>query len=466
VQFSAKGQDITNEAALELMRLNISKDKTYFAQPKRRNASRLSRSIHHSKFAVRLATIPLQPTHEQLAQWHRPRGLWWPLRPVKAPVARHGVSVALCTLTHHVDRKFLDVSSSEVQLSQLWDEVWMKRKLLRQDVEEVKDLVKPLFVVPGKPAQIVNGDVALIHSGAIKKDTARLGIVVAYRDAVLMPTAKAENVPDEANAALLRPPLAFGRKEELAASAPGKVLLLEYMEEAPALLNRPGMGARLTTYYRQSNAADAGHWRMRDAAISGGRLWRVGAVVPLGSEDESPFLGELKPGTGQLSVETGLFTAPAHSYNSLPSDFLLTRSSAGVMRVREITGAITSGQQLPLHRIPPPGARDLKDLLERRMYVYVFQTLRTDQSNLDKNPGNQAVAVVSLKEMHRLFPSRPLNMIRLYLKNECGLEYMGKRHGSDDELFGLKPGARLPSEAEIKKKVGCILECFMHRAMR
>jgi len=77
-----------------------------------------------------------------------------------------------------------------------------------------------------------------------------------------------------------RGPAAGGaqKKKDLTA-AEGHVLLLEYLEEAPLLLARPGMGARLTTYYRKRGALDAGHQRLAQAAPR----WRVGqarAAVP------------------------------------------------------------------------------------------------------------------------------------------------------------------------------------------
>ena len=168
--------------------------------------------------------------------------------------------------------------------------------------------------------------------------------------------------------------------------------------------------------------------------------WSVGNVVPLGDDDESPFLGErcapgacmpafapplahshthsraspksltllrageLPPGTSSLSVETGLFRAPAHPYPPPPSDFLLirspvgwlvgwlvvggpcvqqgaawgacslecappsptqgthppTRSQAGTMSLRELTGSVLVGQELPLVKMPAPTSRDIK----------------------------------------------------------------------------------------------------------
>jgi hypothetical protein len=47
-----------------------------------------------------------------------------------------------------------------------------------------------------------------------------------------------------------RPPAAFKNLKSLSAGSPGHLLLLEYLEERPLLMLQPGMGMRLTTYYR------------------------------------------------------------------------------------------------------------------------------------------------------------------------------------------------------------------------
>lgn len=61
--------------------------------------------------------------------------------------------------------------------------------------------------------------------------------------------------------------------------------------------------------------------------------WRVGAVQPLGDDDDSPFLGQLAPGGSSLSVESGLYRALAFPYAPPPADFLLLRSPVGLGRV-------------------------------------------------------------------------------------------------------------------------------------
>eukprot|EP00882_Tetradesmus_deserticola_P023410 GHRQ01025473.1.p1 GENE.GHRQ01025473.1~~GHRQ01025473.1.p1 ORF type:complete len:184 (+),score=97.85 GHRQ01025473.1:36-587(+) len=77
-----------------------------------------------------------------------------------------------------------------------------------------------------------------------------------------------------------RPPAAFKNLKSLSASSPGHVLLLEYMQERPLLLLQPGMGMRLTTYYRRKNDSDM-HYQALQAEYSEGLLARqVGGAAP------------------------------------------------------------------------------------------------------------------------------------------------------------------------------------------
>ncbi len=46
-----------------------------------------------------------------------------------------------------------------------------------------------------------------------------------------------------------------GKKHELTPRE-GHLILLEYMEERPALIGRPGMGVKLITYYKKKDEED------------------------------------------------------------------------------------------------------------------------------------------------------------------------------------------------------------------
>ena len=88
--------------------------------------------------------------------------------------------------------------------------------------------------------------------------------------------------------------------------------------------------------------------------------WRVGSLEALQAQDDSPFIGQLDPGTHQLAIETGMYRAPGFPYSTPATDFLLIRNATGAISLRELTGCIAVGQQVPAMRAPIPGSRDVR----------------------------------------------------------------------------------------------------------
>ena len=56
--------------------------------------------------------------------------------------------------------------------------------------------------------------------------------------------------------------LSCAQKKKDLTAVKGHIVLAEYMEEHPLLLSRPGMGVRLTSYFRKCGPLDAGHQRL------------------------------------------------------------------------------------------------------------------------------------------------------------------------------------------------------------
>ena len=48
----------------------------------------------------------------------------------------------------------------------------------------------------------------------------------------------------------------------------GHILAVEYLEETPLLLGRPGMGLKLNTFYRRKHERDAGHLDIRKGPLA------------------------------------------------------------------------------------------------------------------------------------------------------------------------------------------------------
>ena len=69
------------------------------------------------------------------------------------------------------------------------------------------------------------------------------------------------------------------------------------------------MTVKLATYYRRKSDKDNGHLALRRGAEKA--RWKVGMVIPLGTEDESPLLGNVPEGTSLLTTESGIFKTAA-----------------------------------------------------------------------------------------------------------------------------------------------------------
>ena len=113
-----------------------------------------------------------------------------------------------------------------------------------------------------------------------------------------------------------------------------------YCEERPLLLGNVGMGARLCTYYQKSAPGDQTGNLMRNGNNG------LGSVLILDPADKSPFLGDIKPGCSQSSLETNMYRAPIYQHKVSSADFLLVRTAKGKLSIRRIDRIDVVGQQV------------------------------------------------------------------------------------------------------------------------
>jgi len=106
------------------------------------------------------------------------------------------------------------------------------------------------------------------------------------------------------------------------------------------LLGNVGMGARLCTYYQKSTPNDQTGVLMRNENN------RLGSVLILDPADKSPFLGDIKPGCSQSSLETNMYRAPIFQHKVSSTDYLLVRTAKGKLSIRRIDRIDVVGQQV------------------------------------------------------------------------------------------------------------------------
>ena len=106
------------------------------------------------------------------------------------------------------------------------------------------------------------------------------------------------------------------------------------------LLGNAGMGARLCTYYQKSAPDDQTGSQLRNGNSS------LGHFIVLDPADKSPFLGDIKPGCSQSSLETNMYRAPVFPHKVPSTDYLLVRSAKGKLSIRRIDRVNVVGQQV------------------------------------------------------------------------------------------------------------------------
>lgn len=106
------------------------------------------------------------------------------------------------------------------------------------------------------------------------------------------------------------------------------------------LLSNAGMGANLRTYYQKLSPGDQTGSSLRSGKST------LGNVVILEQTDKSPFLGDIKAGCVQSSLETNMYKAPIFPHKVPSTDYLLVRSAKGKLSIRRIDRIAVVGQQV------------------------------------------------------------------------------------------------------------------------
>lgn len=100
------------------------------------------------------------------------------------------------------------------------------------------------------------------------------------------------------------------------------------------------MGAKLCTYYQKSAPDD------QTASLLRSNNSNLGHVISLNTAEKSPFVGDIKTGCSQLSIETNMYRAPIFSHKVPSTDYLLVRSAKGKLSIRRIDRLDAVGQQV------------------------------------------------------------------------------------------------------------------------
>ncbi|XVF37607.1 hypothetical protein REPUB_Repub20aG0024100 [Reevesia pubescens] len=411
---------------------NIANDKFYVnrkvsqqlqSNPNKRMAHGVR--VHHSAPALKLQTMKLKLSNKDIANFHRPRAIWCP----------HDIEVAV---------RQQGRLSTQGPMKVLLKSLGGKGSKLHVNAEETVSSVKAKASkkLDFKPSETVK----IIYLGKELEDDKSLAAQNVQPNSLLHLVRtrihlwpRAQKLPRENKS--LRPPGAFKKKSDLSVKD-GHVFLMEYCEERPLLLSNVGMGANLCTYYQKTSSGEQTSGLLRNGNQT------LGSALLLEPADKSPFLGDIKAGCSQSSLETNMYKAPLFSHKVPSTDFLLVRSPKGKLSIRRIDKIAVVGQQEPLMEVFSPVSKNIQTYLMNRMMVYVYREFSAAAKR-------GLTPFISTDELFTHFPSLSDAIVRKKLK-ECA--YL-RRDKNGRQIWSMKPDFHIPPEGVLRKLVSAEHVC-------
>jgi len=230
------------------------------------------------------------------------------------------------------------------------------------------------------------------------------------------------------------------KKQDLSAND-HRVILMEYVEERPALLNNVGMGTMIMNYYKKPNSALDTIPECED-----------GVVTVVESEDVVPFISNtLVDGQFFTTTENNMFRAQIFSHNVKSTDFLLCtrKSSNGGTKfyIREIPRAYTVGHTQPQVDVTPPRTRSSESYTNNRLTMFIYRCF------LDQKKKGRKQLKIKIDDIKEAFPDFPHQTIRERLKALATYD-----RGSG--VWTAHPSKPIPPERELCNLVSPEMVCI------
>lgn len=217
----------------------------------------------------------------------------------------------------------------------------------------------------------------------------------------------------------------FMRNPEDLTGKDGEIILVEFCEEHPPLMNQVGMCSKIKNYYKRKAAKDSGPPEFRYGEIAYAHT--------------SPFLGILQQGNCIQAVENNMYRTPIYAHSVHPTDFLLIRTRNSYF-IREIDALFTAGQECPLYEVPGPNSKRANNFVRDFLQVFIYRLFWKSKDNPRR---------IRMDDIKKAFPGHSESSIRKRLKQCADF----KRTGMDSNWWVIKPEFRLPSEEEIRAMV-------------
>lgn len=191
--------------------------------------------------------------------------------------------------------------------------------------------------------------------------------------------------------------LFFTRSFEDLSGRDGALVLVEFSEEHPPLMNFVGMCSKIKNYYKRKLGKDDGppEYKFGETAYSLSKL----------------FLGNLTPGQSLQALENNMYRAPIYEHKASETDFLVIRTRNHYY-IREIDALYVAGQQCPLYEVPAPKSKKVADFMRNFLQVFAYKMFLKSKSNPPKI--HKEVLLKAFPNVKAPFIKRQLNICANY----------------------------------------------------
>jgi transcription initiation factor TFIID subunit 1 len=208
-----------------------------------------------------------------------------------------------------------------------------------------------------------------------------------------------------------------------------RLVLIEYVEEKPPLLNNVGMATKICNYYKNTENDEELPPSVED-----------GIPILVDSEEAVPLIGKLEEGKFLRSTENTLYSSQIFKHEVSESDFLLsTRETPNGIKfyVREIPIIYSAGHTQPHIECPAPNSRQAIQFTKNRLNLFIYRQF-SKTTNVDEMR-------IKIDDIRETFPTMSETSVRKRLK-ECA-DF--QRGGDSSGFWTAKKDFLVPPEDQL-----------------
>ncbi|CAF1124806.1 unnamed protein product [Didymodactylos carnosus] len=217
----------------------------------------------------------------------------------------------------------------------------------------------------------------------------------------------------------------YMRRLQDLSSMDSELLLAEYSEQYPPLINQIGMATRLKNYYKKKPGKQDNPPKLEFGELAYAHT--------------SPFLADMAPGEVLQAFENHMYRAPIYLHENPTTDFLVLRTKHHYY-IRHIQNIFVVGQECPLIEVPGPNSKRANNFTRDFLQAYIYRLFWKSKDNPTR---------LKMEVVRKAFPQNAESSIRKRLKLCADF----KRTGVHCNWWVLRSDFRIPTEEEIRQLV-------------